>query len=337
MSKKRSSPLPTAPVSSATMIEPLEERLLMRASSAPWGAWNQFIYQDAAAASFPTLTGRGETVAVLDTGISNVPSLKGKIIGGYNFVNNNTNYNDTTGHGTSVAGVIAASQYTFQGRKYQGVAPGVKLAALRIDDGTNTPTDANIQAALQWVLDNSARYNIVAVNISEGGLTQYGGNHTSIYSPQLAELTGHGIFVAAAAGNENAHNGVDYPAADPNVFAVGSSNLYDQPSSFTNTGPNLNLLAPGEYVVTPTITNGRSGFLNGTGTSYSAPIATATAALIRQVSNTFSVQAIRNIEQSTPFFDTDPANGLSFPRLDLFNALYVATHQVGAAHLKVFR
>ena len=81
----------TAPVS----MESLESRTLM--SSATWGAWSNFIYQPAAIASFPTLTGRGETVAVLDTGISNVPSLRGKIIGGYNFINNNTNYTDTGG------------------------------------------------------------------------------------------------------------------------------------------------------------------------------------------------------------------------------------------------
>jgi serine protease AprX len=319
-------------------IEPLEARLLMRSSHAPvpWGAWNQYIYQDAAVASFPTLTGRGETVAVLDTGISNVPSLRGKIVGGYNFINNNTNYSDTTGHGTSVAGVIAASQFTFQGRKYQGIAPGVKLVSLRIDDGINPTTDANMQAALQWVLNNSAKYNIVAVNISEGGSIAYPGAHTSIYSPQLAELAGRGIFVAAAAGNDSAHNGVDYPAADPNVFAVGSSNLADQPSSFTDSGPNLDLLAPGEYVITPTVINGRASFLNGTGTSYSTPIAVATAALIRQVSTNFTIQEIGNIERNTPFIDNDPSNGLSFPRLDLFNSLYVAIHTANPAHAKVF-
>ena len=314
-------------------MEPLESRLLMRGS--PWGAWNQYIYQDAAVASFSTLTGRGETVAVLDTGIASVPSLRGKIIGGYNFINNNTNYNDTDGHGTSVAGVIAASAFTFQGRKYQGIAPGVKLVAVKIDDGSDNPTAANIQAGLQWVLNNAAKYNIVAVNISEGDNNIYTDHNAgSIYSSQLAQLAGRGIFVAAAAGNDSNHSGIEYPAADPNVISVGSTNLSDQLSSFTDSGPNLDLLAPGEFVITPSVASGRSTFVNGTGTSYSAPMAVATAALIRQVSNTFTVRDILSIEQNTPFQDFDSGSGLTFPRLDLFNALYVATHSVGSAAVR---
>ena len=316
-------------------MEPLENRLLMRSS--PWGAWSKFIYQDAAVASFPKLTGKGEAIAILDTGIANVPSLKGKIVGGRNILNNSNNYTDTDGHGTSVAGVIAASAFTFNGNKYQGIAPGVKLLAVKIDDGSDNPTPANIQAGLQWVLNNAARYNIVAVNISEGDnniYTDHGAS--SIYSAQLAALAGQGIFVAAAAGNDGNSSGVEYPAADPNVASISSVNLSDQVSSFSNTGLNVDLLAPGESIVTPGLVNGRATYIIGQGTSYSAPMAVATAALIRQASTRFSVRDILSIEQNTPFQDVAPGNGLAFPRLDLFNSLYVATHSVGSAAKKVF-
>ena len=332
---ERSPELPA--VRPAASMESLEARLLMRSPAAQWGAWNQYIYQDAAVSAFPSLTGRGETVAVLDTGIANVPSLRGKVIGGFNFINNNKNYSDTDGHGTSVAGVIAASPFTFQGRRYQGIAPGVKLVSVKIDDGINDPTEANIQRGLQWVLDNASKYYIVAVNISEGTGHFTNHNATSSYSSQLAQLTGRGIFVAAASGNDGLHDGIEYPAADASVVSVGSTNLNDQISSFTDTGSNLDLLTPGEFIITPTIINGRATFVNASGTSYSAPMAVATAALIRQVSNTFSTRDILAIEQNTPFFDTDPVNHLSFPRLDLFNALYVATHSVNAlAKKKLF-
>lgn len=318
-------------------IESLEARLLMRNPAPQWGAWNQYIYQDAAVAAFPKLTGRGETIAVLDTGIANVPSLRGKVIGGYNFIDNNKNYSDTDGHGTSVAGVIAASSFTFQGRKYQGIAPGVKLVSVRIDDGINDPTEANIQKGLQWVLDNAAKYNIVAVNLSEGSGNFTTHNATSSYSTQLAQLVGRGIFVAAASGNDGLHNSIEYPAADASVISVGSTNLSDRLSSFTNSGPNLDLLAPGEFIVTPSIVNGRATYVNVAGTSFSVPMAVATAALIRQVSSTFSTRDILAIEQNTPFFDTDPVSTLSFARLDLFNSLYVATQSVSAlARKKMF-
>ena len=331
--KSRSSQIPDRDQTVRVSMESLESRTLM--SAATWGAWSNFIYQPAAIASFPKLTGRGETVAVLDTGIANVPSLRGKIVGGYNFINNNTNYTDTSGHGTSVAGVIAASPYTFMGRKYQGIAPGVKLVAVKIDNNDGNPTAANIQKGLQWVIDNAAKYNIVAVNISEGDNNLYTNHNASgLYSAQLATLAGEGIVVAASSGNDSTHNSIEYPAADPKVISVGSTNLYDQLSSFNDSGPNLDIVGPGEYVLAPTMINGHATFLNGVGTSYPSPMIAATAALIRQVSNTFTTRDILHIEQNTPFQDFDPVSSLSFPRLDLFNALYVATHSVSPAAKK---
>src|SRR4029077_12937311 len=109
---------------------------------------------------------------------------------------------DVDGHGTDTASVIAANPYTVNGITYQGVAPDAKLVALRV--GTETGiSDANIQKALQWVIDNYKTYNISVVNMSLGA-----GNYTSAYSNPsytnlFATLKNDGVFVVAASGNSN--------------------------------------------------------------------------------------------------------------------------------------
>src|SRR6185436_13560865 len=97
-----------------------------------------------AAAQFSSLKGAGQTVAVIDTGIDyNRAELGGgfgsnfKVIGGYDFYNNDSDPMDLSGHGTSVASVIAAKPYTVGGTTYRGVAPDAKLVALRVGTETN--------------------------------------------------------------------------------------------------------------------------------------------------------------------------------------------------------
>src|SRR5947207_11925442 len=106
---------PPSAMRCGAFMEPLEPRELL---SGNWGAIPRLIGQDLAAANYPGATGAGESIAVLDTGIDyNLPELGGgfgaghKVIAGWNFVNNNGNPIDTDGHGTGVAGLIAASPY----------------------------------------------------------------------------------------------------------------------------------------------------------------------------------------------------------------------------------
>jgi subtilisin family serine protease len=305
-------------------MEVLESRLMMRAPA--WGGYARFIMQDAAASSFPNVNGRGETIAVIDTGISTKSSaLKGKVAGGWNFIDNTRSYNDTDGHGTAVAGVLAGRQFTFQGQRYRGIAPSARLLALKVVDGVNDPPASRIRGALQWCLDNGDRYNLVAINISEGMASFGSKTFGADYGDLLAQLAAKGVFIGAAAGNESNHSAVDYPGADVSVAAVGSTDLNDQVSSFSNSGAALDILAPGQNIVAPTIVNGKSRYAVLEGTSFATPIVVGAAALVRQVSPTFSTQQILQILQNTPFNDTDPFNGLTFPRVDLFNSIMVAT------------
>src|SRR5688572_19595658 len=151
------------------MLEALEYRRLLA-----WSSYAQLVNQDEAAGQFASITGAGQTIAVIDTGIDyNRAELGGgfgsnfKVVGGYDFFANDADPMDTSGHGTSVASVIAARPFTVGGITYQGVAPDAKLVALRVGTETNISND-NIERALQWVIDNHSTFSIDVVNLSLG-------------------------------------------------------------------------------------------------------------------------------------------------------------------------
>src|SRR4051812_46159502 len=160
---------------SSKFIEDLESRRLLA-----WSGYEQLVHQDTAAADFPSITGKGITVAVIDTGIDyNLKSLGGgfgpgfKVVAGHDFYDDDNDPMDEDGHGTSVAGVIAAKRFLVNGVTYQGVAPDARLVALRVGTEDSIP-DSNIEAALQWVLKNYKTFGIKVVNLSLGS-----GNYTS--------------------------------------------------------------------------------------------------------------------------------------------------------------
>src|SRR5258706_10519839 len=161
---KRSSVAREEPSAAAVVMgmETLETRLMMHRPYT-WVGWPHMIGLDRVAASYSSINGRGESIAVIDTGIDwNHPALGNgklgygaKVRAGWNFVDNNANYMDTDGHGTAVAGLIAADPYTYGNRRYQGVAPQAQLLALKVDNGNspnNAAMTARIRAALQWVV-----------------------------------------------------------------------------------------------------------------------------------------------------------------------------------------
>ena len=315
-----------------TSIEPLETRRLFA-----WSSYAQLVNQDQAATDFSSITGAGVTVAVIDTGIDYTqPSLGGgfgknyKVIGGYDFYSNDSDPMDTSGHGTSVAGVIAANRYTVSGITYQGVAPSAKLVALRVGTESNIPT-SNIQKALDWVIKNYKAYGINVVNLSLGS-----GNYTDptsdfSYSSEFQTLHDLGIFVVAASGNSHSESagpisqdGVAYPAADPNVFAVGAVDSGDAITTWSQRGDELDLLAPGVDIVMPQL---GGGYLAEDGTSFASPYVAGTAALIKQMNADVQAGDIGSILMASGVNNRDGDNevgsttGLLFSRLDIQSAL----------------
>jgi subtilisin family serine protease len=306
--------------------EPLEARYLF---SAAWGPVAQLIGQDRAAAAFPNAVGSGESIAIIDTGIDyNLPELGAgfgpghKVIAGYDFVNNDPDPMDPDGHGTATAALAAGGSWFYNGLRYEGIAPAANLIALRVDDGIHDPPAKRIEQALQWVLDHRDQYNIVAVNISEGDGRFATKTPQKVFGDKLAALAARGVFVAASSGNDFYTNAVEDIAADPNVISVGSVTASDQVSAFSDSGPDLDLLAPGQDV--PLIYLDHAGneiYLPGSGTSFSSPFAAGAAALIHQVTPSLSPSEIRDLLQQTGDNVIDSRSGVTYKRLNLYNAL----------------
>jgi hypothetical protein len=320
-------------------LEPLEPRRLFA-----WSGYAQLVDQDVAASQYPTITGAGTTVAVIDTGINyNLASLGGgigaskKVIAGHDFLDDDDDPMDTDGHGTAVASVIAANPYTVQGVTYQGVAPQAKLVALRVGSSDSIPV-SNIAKALQWVIDARKIYNISVVNLSLGS-GNFPDASTDSLSPLFKQLRDLGIFVVAASGNSKDasggpidEDGVSSPAADPNVFAVGAVDANDAISTWTQRGDELDLLAAGVDIVMPQLDG---TFAAEDGTSFASPQVAGAAALIKQLDPSALASDIGSILMSSGALNRDGDNeagdttGLLFSRLDIDAALNLTQQRIG--------
>src|SRR3954447_2148819 len=290
-------------------MESLEGRQLF--SGEPWGAQAKLIAQDLAVANYPTLTGAGQTIAVIDSGVDyKHPSLGGgiganyKVIAGYDFISNDADpMSDTYAHGTGTAGIAAADPYVYKGFRYQGIAPDANIVALREN------STAGVKAAMDWVIANRAKYNIVAVNVLD-----FGGASATLYKDDMKALIAAGVFVSHPSGNAGASVPLG-AALDPADWSVGSVNLAGQISSFTQRGAELDLLAPGEKVTLPYYDVASKTHMyvdTADGTSWASPAAVGTATLIKQIDPRFTPAQIMKIMQDSGHAVYDAASKLSY-------------------------
>ncbi|MBE7385208.1 MAG: S8 family serine peptidase [Leptolyngbya sp. SIO1E4] len=254
---------------------------------------------------FKNIDGRGFSSVIIDTGIDlEHSSLKNQIVYSFNFVDDNADATDDTGHGTHVAGIVDA------------VAPRVDLVALR-SMGQDSGQFSDTEQALQWVIANAEEYNIASVNMSLGeaifnnnGTVIPGiGNYTvsqNLYGlgDELAALASRGVIVTAAAGNDYfVFNtpGITYPAADPNTIAVGAvwdddiggpvtvagatddTTDADRITAFSQRHPTLmDIFAPGAEITSAAQEGGTE---ERSGTSMAAPHVAGMAVLSQQLAD----------------------------------------------------
>lgn len=210
-------------------------------------------------------------VAVIDTGIDyNHSDLAANYSGGYDFVNNDTDPMDDNGHGTHVAGTIAALDNNVG---VVGIAPEAKLYALKVLNSSGSGSFSDVIAALQWAVDNG----IQVTNNSYGSESNPGG----IVQVAFDNSAAMGVLHIAAAGNSGNHKGignnVGYPAAYNSVVAVAATDKNDNRASFSSTGNQVELTAPG---VTINSTKLGGGYIEYSGTSMASPHVAGSAALV---------------------------------------------------------
>ena len=248
--------------------------------------------------------GEGVKVALLDSGLDpDHPDLRGNYRGGYDFVNDDPEPRDDNGHGTEVAGVVAAEE---DGFGLVGVAPRVELYAVKVLGSNARGAISDVIKGIEWAI----QHGIKVVNLSLGTPEDSRALREAVRAAWEA-----GLVLVAAAGNESA--GVLYPAAYPEVIAVSATTEDDQLAWSSNFGPEVDLAAPGEEVPT-TYLEGR--YKLATGTSFAAAHVTGVAALLISSGINDNREVRRRLEQT--------AEDLGLPREEQGSGLVDAARAV---------
>jgi serine protease AprX len=253
------------------------------------------------------LTGAGTTVAILDTGIADIPALTGRVrpISGADGstqrcvnLSSEAGCGDSFGHGTFVAGMV------------NSVAPGADLLSIKLSGRDGQSNVSTVLAALQWVITNRTAYGIKVVNLSirSDSTLSYRLDPLNL---AVEQLWANGVTVVVSAGNQGSTAGtIAKPGDDPWVITVGASDDHgtastadDTVTSFSSRGPTLadgltkpDVVAPGQSLHSLRSPGSEAdlrypNFVDdtyrlGSGTSFSAPEVAGAAALLHQADPT---------------------------------------------------
>lgn len=232
-------------------------------------------------------------VALLDTGIDiHHPSLAPLIGGGTNVVSPGSAPEDDNGHGTHVAGIVAAAiggDPAVQGvPKAWASEESVRLYPVKIFDHTGFGRIRDIVSGIDWCLG----HNIQVINCSFG--TDQESNRALKDAIDAAERSG--VLIVAAAGNDGRKGAVDFPGQFAEVVAVAACTRGDLLAPFSSTGPQVDLLAPGASVVS---TAPGGSYRRMSGTSMAAPQVTAAVSLLLWLEPNLPLARIRSRLLST--------------------------------------
>ena len=303
------------------------------------------------------IDGHGYAVAVLDTGVeASHPFLGGRVVAeacfsrtvpgmseslcpngneqqvGPGAASNCPSHIPGCDHGTHVAGTAAGLSNIDS-----GVAPGANIVAVQIfSEGTGAcPPDmdecittwvSDTIRALEWVHSVAAEYNIAAVNMSLGGIsfTDQATCDEDQFARKYAidQLLAAGVVTVAASGNESTKDSMIAPACISSVVSVGATDNADAVADFSNSTPFLSLLAPG-VDIDSSVRDGLYGLKSGT--SMSTPHVAGAIALLRSAAPDATGPEIVDALRSTGLMVTDPANGVTTPRIQIVAAYEALT------------
>ncbi|MGY0024005.1 type VII secretion-associated serine protease mycosin [Streptomyces sp. YJ-C3] len=227
-----------------------------------------------------TSTGKGITVAVIDTGVDAAhPDLKGRVLPGKDLAPDKLGdaHSDYDGHGTSMAGLIAGTGARAGGHGAFGLAPGAKILPIRLPFSEDL-NGAQGEEAFAKATSEGIRYAVESgakvINISQA---------SSLSTRQLTEAVKYaldkGALVFAGVGNDGAKgNPVMYPAATPGVVGVAAVGKNLKRTGESEFGPQVDMAAPGDDMIAAC--GGGSGLCRSHGTSDATALTSASAALI---------------------------------------------------------
>lgn len=245
---------------------------------------------------FGHIDGHGVTTAVLDTGISPHPDLKGRIVAFGDMLYGKKRMYDDNSHGTHVAGIIAGSGGLSSGL-YAGIAPVSQIVAVKVLDQKGEGKIRFLIEGIKAILRNRDKWQIRIVNISIGTLPHQGDEEEMELMRWVDRLWDEGLVVVTAAGNFGPRSGtVTIPGISKKVITVGASDDGNQKGRYGKVGTNYSgrgptsecvckpdLVAPGSYIRS---CNGFSQKKNQkaysvkSGTSMSAPVVSGAVALL---------------------------------------------------------
>ncbi|MFC4766658.1 S8 family peptidase [Effusibacillus consociatus] len=254
-----------------------ESQPVISSQTTPWG-----IRRIRANEVWNDTTGRRVKVAVLDTGISDHTDLK---VAGRHSTINQKQALDPNGHGTHVAGTIAALNNTFG---VVGVAPNVSLYAVKAFQKNGSAFLSDIIEGITWCIRNGMQ----VINMSFGMSQRSESLHEVIQ-----RAFRNGIVMVASAGNDGPNNQrLDYPALFSETIAVAAAAKGEGIANFSSRGEGIDVSAPGVGILS---TVGTNRYQEKSGTSMAAPHVTGTAALLLSLRPSLTTDEIKSILRST--------------------------------------
>jgi serine protease AprX len=272
------------------------------------------------------ITGKGVTVALVDTGIdathpdlAYLPNTKNpKVLSWTDYVNGETSPYDDNGHGTHVAGTISG---TGANGINTGVAPGTNLIVAKVFDSSGSGYDSNVILAFEWAITNGAK----VINFSGGGPDD------SAFGTTIDNTIASGVIPVVAAGNSGPSSStILCPGDEINSTTVGATDSSDNIASFSSRGPIIlneqsyikpDVTAPG---VSITSTYPGGGYEVLSGTSMATPHVSGTISLMLQNNHNLKPSSIKDILESTAVDLGTPGrdNTYGSGRINAYNAVF---------------
>lgn len=291
--------------------------------------WN-YQYTNNLTNTTTNITGEGQTICIIDTGVSfSHNDLQGKNALGNTSANIdcinqdcviNESLTDDHGHGTFVAGIAVANG------AIRGIAPGAKAIGVKVLNSQGAGYEDDLKLGMQWCINNSATYNISVISLSLGTSTLYTNACDYVdddlnITSTINQAVNAGIAVIAATGNSGSSTAIASPACITNSTAIGATDKND--NILFNRNTRTDLLAPGSSINSTTLAGGYSSL---SGTSMSTPMVSGAFALIGQFyklqnNSVAGVLLIENSLKNTGKIINDTATSNLYKRINVFSAI----------------